>query len=223
MYLTRMPLNTALQTTKRALAAPNLFHGAVEAAFPGERKRNLWRVDHLAGESYLLVLSEDKPDLTMAAKQFGNAEDSVAWETKDYMPLLERIKEGDVWQFRLVANPVRSCMGEQEASGERQERGSVRAHTSLKYQKEWLIKRSEKHGFSLEEDSFSVVHSQWYVFYKGKNRREKVSLFAATYEGYLKVQDKELFRQTLLCGLGRGKAYGLGMLTIANQKGVNRD
>ncbi|MCI5956432.1 MAG: type I-E CRISPR-associated protein Cas6/Cse3/CasE [Clostridiales bacterium] len=41
-----------------------------------------------------------------------------------------------------------------------------------------------------------------------------VSLQAATFEGLLTVTDAERFRRTLTEGVGRGKAYGLGLLTI---------
>jgi hypothetical protein len=32
----------------RALDMPKLLHGAVESSFPGERQRNLWRIDWLS-------------------------------------------------------------------------------------------------------------------------------------------------------------------------------
>ena len=37
MYLSRMELNIKERNTMRALVAPNLFHGAIEYAFPGPR------------------------------------------------------------------------------------------------------------------------------------------------------------------------------------------
>ena len=37
---------------------------------------------------------------------------------------------------------------------------------------------------------------------------------AGTYEGVLTVTDEELFKAALVQGIGREKAYGLGMLTI---------
>lgn len=213
MYLTRMTLNTKSRSTMRAMASPNLFHGAIETAFAGERQRNLWRIDRLGENSYLLLLSREKPDLTAAVRQFGDAAKAPGWETKEYAPLLERVQNGSVWHFRLTANPVRSYMEREEGKAV-PERGTVKAHTSLRFQKEWLMQRAEKNGFSLQEEEYSVVHSQWYVFRKGNAHKEKVSLFAATYEGVLRVENEELFREVLINGIGRGKAYGLGMLTI---------
>ena len=86
-----------------ALANPQRFHGAVEQAFPGERRRRLWRLDPLGGKLYLMILSEDAPDLSGIEEQFGSGEPG---ETKSYDPLLERILPDSVWRFRLTANPT---------------------------------------------------------------------------------------------------------------------
>jgi len=211
MYLTRMQLDTTRRNTMKALTAPNLIHGAVESAFPGERKRNLWRIDYLNGKCYLLVLSQEIPDLSAVLQQFGAETASPAWETKEYGPFLERIQAGSVWRFRLVANPTKSCARGDESE---KRRGVVHAQITPRYQEDWLQSRADKHGFTLEQDSFMVTHSKWYVFNKDGNQKNKVTLLAVAYEGILTVTVPELFRQTLVSGIGRGKAYGLGLMTI---------
>ena len=47
MYLSRVELDPTRRSTMTALAAPQKFHGAVESAFSGERRRRLWRLDRL--------------------------------------------------------------------------------------------------------------------------------------------------------------------------------
>ena len=37
----------------------------------------------------------------------------------------------------------------------------------------------------------------------------------AQFDGVLRITDVELFRKSLLSGMGRGKAYGMGLLTLA--------
>lgn len=206
MYLTRMQLDQTSRDTMRALRMPNLFHGAIESSMPGPRVRNLWRIDRLHGEYYLMLLSPEQPDLSSAVRQFGLEE--LGWETRDYAPLLARIQEGSIWQFRLVANPTRSCPAGQG------KRGAVHAHASTAYQEQWLLERAEKHGFSLEPDDFRVVSSKWHQFYKGGDSRRRVSLLAVTFEGKLVVTDAAMFREALVQGIGRGKAYGMGMMTV---------
>ena len=204
MYLSRVELDERRRATMRALAAPQKLHGAVESAFPGGRRRRLWRLDRLNGRLYLRLLSEDRPCLAALAQQFG-AEGSGP-ETRDYTPLLERIAPGGLWQFRLTANPTHSCP--QPGA-----RGRVAAHCTADYQCKWLLDRAEKHGFVLTPGSFTVTNSRWLRFAKEGGRRP-VSLLAVTYEGVLEVADPDLFRQTLTQGLGRGKAYGMGLLTV---------
>jgi CRISPR system Cascade subunit CasE len=205
MYMTRIPLDSSNRETMRALYAPNRFHGAVESAFSGERKRRLWRIDRLNGQLYLLLISEEQPDTELLLAQFGSG--TQAAQCKCYDDFLNRIASGRQYHFRLTANPTKAIRNENG------ERGTVAAHITAGFQKEWLLKQSEKHGFALDEDAFNVVQNKWHKFRKGSTKHS-VSLFSVTYEGILTVADAELFRTVLTHGIGRGKAYGMGMLTV---------
>ena len=154
---------------------------------------------------YLLLLSEDVPELSGVVEQFGTG---AAAETRSYDPLLQRVEPGSSWQFRLTANPTKCCKDPKAPA----ERGTVAAHCSTKYQKQWLLDRAAKHGFALREEEFTVTRVQWQHFAKHGTR--PVSLLAVTYEGVLQVTDPEAFRNLLCQGMGRGKAYGLGLLTV---------
>ena len=185
MYLTRMELNTKNMDTIRLLGSQEKIHGLVESGFSGERKRNLWRLEYLGDRLYLLILSPDRPDLSIGVRRYGFPDDENAYQTKDYTPLLERVK--------------------------------VKAHCSLKYQEEWLLDRAQKHGFELLPENFQIVERDWHIFRKGKEQgKNKVSIKGVTYEGILKVCDEEKFKELLVAGIGRGKAYGMGLLTIVH-------
>ena len=41
-----------------------------------------------------------------------------------------------------------------------------------------------------------------------------MKILSVTYEGTLEVTDVERFKKALTEGIGRGKAYGMGMMTI---------
>lgn len=207
MYLTRLALDTTRRETMRALYAPNLLHGAIESAFPGGRARRLWRIDQLRGATYLMLLSEDAPDLTGVQRQFGF--DNQPWQTKDYQPLLSRIQPGSRWQFRLVCNPTRSIPTDVPG-----QRGRVEAICVIPRQREWLMAQGEKHGFRVEADSFDVKASEWRKFKKGRENGREVTLLQATFEGVLTVTDREAFLDVLQNGLGRGRAYGMGLMTV---------
>ena len=204
MYLSRIKLDTSRTGTMRGLASPSVFHGAIECA-DKERTRKLWRVDTLYGEQILLVISEDRIDLTSVAEQFGY---DSSYESKIYDGLLERITNGSRWHFRLKANPTIQKYDENKG------RGRVLAHITTEYQGEWLKKQAEKNGFSLKDEEWLVTGSRWYVFRKNRSMRDKVKMLAAVYEGVLTVTDAEAFRNALIKGIGREKAFGMGMLTV---------
>ena len=212
MYLTQMLLDQHSCRTLAALAAPCKFHGAIESAFPGPRQRCLWRVDSRGGQKFLLLLSEERPDLTDAAAQFAFQGDG--WQTRDYSPLLDRVTPGSRWQFRLCANPTYSV-----PAGPGQ-RGRVCAHTTVEHQLRWLMEQSEKHGFVLEPGGFTVTGTRWHRFRKG-GRGSNVTFLAVTYDGILEVRDPALFREALCRGIGPGKAYGAGLLTVVRAGGAH--
>ena len=199
MYLSRAELDPT------RLISPQKFHGAVENAFAGARRRRLWRLDQLGEKLYLLLLSEERPDLSGVVEQFGTG---AAPESRNYDPLLARITPGSRWQFRLAANPTKSCKDAQKPAA----RGTVAAHCTTQYQKQWLLERAAKHGFAVSEGSFAVTRKQTYHF--KKNGTRPITLLAVTYEGILQVTDPEAFKALLCEGVGRGKAYGLGLMTI---------
>lgn len=198
-----------------ALTSPQKLHAAVESSFPPSEKvgRNLWRIDRLGSVLYLLVLSGEKPDFSHIVDQFGWPAAEQNWETKKYTQLLEQIETGQKWRFRLRANPVHSV--KQDGDSHAQEpakRGKVYAHVTVKQQEQWLLERAAKHGFNLQEGSFRVVQQEVRQFMR---QCKPVTLGIATFEGILEVSDVSLFRYALTYGIGRAKAYGCGLLTIA--------
>ncbi len=216
MYLSRVELDVTRRSTMMMLTAPQKMHGTVESCFCGERNRKLWRIDKLGEKLYLLLLSEDKPDLVHVIDQFGTGKLA---ESKDYEQLLQRIQPGSRWQFRLTVNPTRSKMRLNEDEMAPRKRGKVQACSIISDQKKWLQERAEPHGFSLEEGSFDVTNSHWIRFKKGKESRT-VSLLSVTYEGVLQITDAEKFCQLLTGGIGRGKAYGLGLMTVMSAERI---
>lgn len=207
MYLTRAKLDIYKRETQLALSASGRFHGAIERAFEQKQNRNLWRIDKLRGEYYILILSEEVPNLKDFMEQFGDSKSPA--ETKEYDVLLNKIMDHSVWHFRMVANPTHSV---KTKSG----RGKVMAHVTPEHQMEWLKTKAAANGFELVDDNCFVLANEWKNFYK--NAREKdmrVRLMLVAFEGILRVTDVDAFRNALISGIGRGKAYGAGMLTIS--------
>ncbi len=205
MYMSRIRLDPSRRETMQALSAPQRFHGAIEKAWPGDRLRNLWRLDWYGDACDLLIVSSEALDLSGVAGQFGFG--PTQWERKDYAPFLSRLKAGSRWQFRLCANPVVA-----RAAGE--ERSTIKAFCREEEQVEWLLARAEKHGFSLEKKDACVLGDRWLIFSKGGSG-PRVRIRQVTFGGVLTVTNADAFRQLLCEGIGKGKAYGCGMMTIA--------
>ena len=206
MYLSRVELDTSKKQTQVALVSPNKFHGSIENAFDyakENRTRNLWRIDKLNGKMYLLLVSKDKPDLTNFARQFGKK--LLSYETKEYGRFIDKLSNETVWQFRLIANPTK-CVKKEKGRGKRV------AHITPEHQTQWLIKQAQKYGFHVDEKRVQVKESKWLMF--NKQGKHMVRALAVTYEGKLEITDVDKFRIALVDGIGREKAYGMGLLTI---------
>ncbi|GLU49937.1 type I-E CRISPR-associated protein Cas6/Cse3/CasE [Nocardiopsis ansamitocini] len=233
MHLTRFRLNTLRQGARRLLSSPQAMHAAVMGSFAAilpsdtDAPRVLWRVDRNArAEVFLYVVGPDRPDLTHLVEQAGWPTSSEpGWDTHDYAPFLSRLAKGDTWAFRLTANPVHSI---RRADGEPTKRT---AHVTPRHQMGWLLQRQDTSGFRVVEkpaharrlpegDEYElIVHDRRSAAFgkteRQTGRRNRVPLTTATFDGRLEVTDPDALRTVLTTGLGRAKAYGCGLMTLA--------
>jgi CRISPR-associated protein Cas6/Cse3/CasE, subtype I-E/ECOLI len=194
MYLTQININPDLNSARRALSSPQIMHAIIEKCFE-ESQRNLWSLD----DNKLLIVSTAQPTNREAAEQLGGLP-----QTKSYAPYLESIADGDIYRFRLRANPVHSVKVKQG------ERGKVLAHVTIEQQENWLRIKAENLGFELGE--FAVTSSEFVQFNKAGGQR--VTLKLATYDGFLTVTNRDALTAAMTDGIGRAKAYGAGLLTM---------
>ncbi|MDF7668689.1 type I-E CRISPR-associated protein Cas6/Cse3/CasE [Lactobacillus sp. ESL0703] len=207
MYLSRVQIDVDNRQKIKDLTQLSAFHNWVEQSFPdeisaGERLRHLWRLDRLSGNLYLLVLSENQPDRNKLSR-YGVADTVII---KDYDNFLSKIEQGQMMQFRLTANP----------SYRPKDQNKIFPHVTVAQQTKWLADRAEKSGFRVkytaDEQSFDIVSRDWPLLsYRGGRR---VRLSRVTFEGTLQVVDVKLFKKTLINGLGREKAFGMGLMTV---------
>lgn len=232
MYLTRFRIHTARIGARRLLASPQALHAAVMASFPvdpahdGSGARVLWRLDRNAKHAIVLyVVSPTRPDLTHLVEQAGWPTAEDGWRTYNYQSFLDRLSAGDTWAFRLTANPVHSI---RRKEGEPTKRT---AHVTTRHQIGWLVKHQHRCGFQVlerpacqrllpegDEYDVDVRDRRELSFAKAAGaggRQNKVTLATATFDGRLRVTDPEALRRTLTAGLGKAKAYGCGLMTLA--------
>lgn len=226
MYLTRFRVNTARLGARRLLASPQALHAAVMSSFADPPRNNddgprvLWRLDRKSpADTYLCIVSPGKPDLTHVVEQAGWPT-TGGWETYDYQPLLSRLRAKDRLAFRLTANPVHSVRTKDG------EPTKPTAHVTARYQLNWLLKYQQAAGFSVVErrsvppegtelERYDVILHNRQKHKFTKNGSNTVTLVTVTFDGRLEITDADAFRRTLTQGMGRGKAYGCGLMTLA--------
>ncbi|AND79548.1 type I-E CRISPR-associated protein Cas6/Cse3/CasE [Streptococcus pantholopis] len=209
MYISRVEIDRNNRRKIKDLKNIESYHGWVEQSFPDEikqeiRTRKLWRIDQLQGKQYLIIVSQEKPNLKRLEK-YGVANSA---QTKMYDHFLNSLKEGERMRFRLVLNPVIS----RTSKDNNHKRGVLMPHVTIEHQMEYLLNRSEKNGFTLREDDFSIVERGYEIF--NKTNSKSIRLIKVVYEGILTVNDVELFKKALTEGVGKKKAYGFGMMTV---------
>ena len=215
MYLSRVKIDYYNLKSIKELNHLGAYHSWVEDSFPEEREkpknertRKLWRVDELRGEYYLIVLSEKKPDFEKLEK-YGVKNTA---ESKNYERLLDSIKPGMRARFKIELNTVYS----NAKNAEKGKRGRV---VPVPHEKlgEFFLDRTEKNGFLVNKNELAITNIGKKLFRRKKEGGEKetrVNLVSVTFEGILTVTDEKRFRETLVMGIGRKKAYGFGLLTI---------
>lgn len=179
----------------------------------------LFRIDpQPGGRAVILVQSAVRPDWDYA---FHNARYLLAAppEVKSFDPSFTK---GQRIRFRLAANPTKkiatikkeerqNCTEEElkEKIGRHGKRVPVRDDQLF----DWLARKAERSGFSINRDSTAVQTS--YIYMKKSHENDGSRLRSVRYEGILEVIDADNFRNTLLRGIGSGKAFGFGLLSVA--------
>jgi CRISPR system Cascade subunit CasE len=195
----------------------------------------LFRIDpRPPGRVVILVQSAMEPDWNYA---FHNARHLLAGppQVKSFQP---RFTKGQRLRFRLVANPTRKIDTKSGPDG--QKRNGIRipvpsaseiADWRLKNPAkdarifidfrlfEWLACRAEEKGFIVEEEPTTIHPGYIYVNKKKKPDDKGQRLRTVRYDGILQVIDPDGLRKTVIQGLGPGKAYGLGLLSLAPAAG----
>lgn len=217
MYLTQMPLNPERRSTRDMLSSPQRMHAAVLSAFvPGTvaAGRILWRLDRPERHRLdLYVVSPTQPSLEAMSDQAGWPNQPV-WRTADYGPFLSRLDQGQRWVFRLRANPIKNVRTTPD------QRGHRTALSRPDQQVEWLVERGERLGFSLVNGEHGpnvrvLEQARDRFARRSGGERRTVTISAAVFEGVLEVRDADRLREALTSGVGAGKGYGCGLMTLA--------
>lgn len=234
-YLSRLILNLRSTYARQDIADVHQLHRTIMRAFPAAPDPDmarqhfgvLFRAEALAEQPLamrVLVQSRHLPNwshlpldyLAPAPDERGNP--AVRSLDAEY----EQIAVGMTLRFLLRANPTRRISQSNRAQGE-QWRGKRVELRDDRDRLEWLERKAKAGGFALlsvatrpDLPDTRVSPQPNAIGYRRRDaERAKLTFGAVVFEGLLEVRDLARFRETLLDGIGSGKAYGFGLLSIA--------
>ncbi len=208
MYLSKLTLNPRNRLARPDTANPYKMHQTLSRILEPE-KNYLWRLE----DTILLVQSESKPDWGQLEPGYlAQASESKVFDLHDFA--LDR-----KYRFRLHANPT---ISKSIPQAERELRKSGKPKTGkreglyeLEDQTAWLKRQASRSGFELLD--FMVSNSDsWRI--KKDNNSPPMTLAIAEFDGHLRITNLETFQTCVQTGLGHGKAFGLGLLSLARTR-----
>lgn len=199
MFLTRMALDVNRAETARLLEDRAAMGCVVASAFAYGAKTALWRIDELSYRTWLVILSQIRPDLEAIHQRYGYLGVFPSWDTIDYDDQLDDIHDGTAWRFELCAAPVGL------APNRRAE------WAAEEYLDAWLRQQGESRGFRVQ--AARCLGAEWHPV--GEKQ-----LLLARWSGRLVVTEEELFLWANTTGIGGARELGAGLMTISGRGNV---
>ena len=230
LFLSRLWLNPKSRLVRRDLGDCHALHRSAMKAFPVTDKPAreefgvLYRLeaDERRNRLVLLVQSYVAPNWAqLPVDRNGQPYCLAAPESKRVEDSFLALRSGRRLLFRLRANPT-YCKSSGKQSGRR---GKPLAVFGEENQLAWLQRQGTVGGFRVESarvwpdisssDKRAPNSSVgWQQGHKDAGGNP-LTFGAGVFEGELVITDDALFQAALRNGIGRGKAYGFGLLSLA--------
>lgn len=177
----------AIQSLK--ITDPYTIHKFVYSLFPGNQRQFLYydQGGDLRFKRILLV-SQEQP----LVPEIGKIESKFIPDSFLAHPR---------YAFQVLLNPVEQLSGSNRKI-------PVVAKEALRT---WFARRQESWGFTTDTEVLEIFNLGVQVFRKNEM---DVTLNMAEFRGVLEVSDRECFIHSFTNGIGRGKAFGFGLLQL---------
>jgi len=113
---------------------------------------------------------------------------------------------GQLLQFRLKANPSKRDNQTRKLIGMFHEADQL----------EWLSRQGDRNGFEIQ--GVDVIQTP-NIFGRKGEEKAPIRLATVLYQGVLRVKDVDRLVAALQQGIGRGRSYGCGLLSVAKFRG----
>jgi len=208
MYLTRLILNPRNRRVQKEIADPYQMHRSIMRAFPDdlvtEKERALFRIDAPRGRPpSLLVQSLGRPDWSWLAEDGARGYLLATDEPNPWVKEFAlEVKPGQVLAFRLRGNPTVKRGGKRLGLYREEE------------QVAWLGRKAEQGGFRVLSATTSAEKLVGGVVHR-ESRKDHLQLLSVQFDGLMQVIDADCLRRAVQKGIGSGKGFGFGMLSLA--------
>ena len=212
MFLTRVELPLAQRSVQRLLSNPYAMHQWIMSALPHPADRVLFRLEPLTVNARVgMILLQTKHEPKWPADGIPSGSRLT---TKRIENAFQSLSDGQHLRFRMRANPTNKQKREGKDQGRRCP--LIREEDQLK----WLMRKGEQCGFQLLENPTGkipacVIRDEKEILARKPTSAHPLTFRSVLFEGTLTVTDTEKFRQTLAAGIGSGKAFGFGLLSVA--------
>ena len=163
------------------------IHKIVYSLFPGNRREFLFLDKGVKNQSkQILIVSQNQPE-----------KPSVGCIETKIIP--SELLNKEVYAFEIKLNPVLRVDSEERP---------IKTKPEIV---EWFMRHQISWGFEADRSRFEIVEQGMQSF---KRRGVKIVHNLAVCRGILRVVDRTKFIQSFQNGIGRGKAFGFGLLQI---------
>ncbi|MFC5186059.1 type I-E CRISPR-associated protein Cas6/Cse3/CasE [Actinomadura harenae] len=166
---------------------------------PRQRAAVLFRLDEAPTGFSILAQSALKPDVNQLPADYGTA------LVKPLTPLLGHLSRGVNVHYRITANATRK-LGKNTTAGRPKEVVPLLGAEA----DQWWVRQAESIGLALH-----TVHSSQLANATGRHRHGRLTHARTRFDGTATVTDPAILIHHVQSGIGRAKAFGCGLLTLA--------
>ncbi len=204
LYLARIRMNARNREARRDLRDVGELHRRVMSMFPDVSNEDartsmgiLHRLDIIDDRPVLLVQASVQPDFDKLPEGYGDT------ALTSMTPLIEILKEGLAVRYRIVANATK-----RPKSGPMRGR---RIALGVEDARKWWERQASEAGLLLADRPTLVSETLTGT----SSKKSKLTLRPWRIDGIASVGDVGKLTTALRVGMGRGRAYGCGMLSVA--------
>ncbi|MDQ1029472.1 CRISPR system Cascade subunit CasE [Streptomyces umbrinus] len=215
VWLTHITPNPRSQDARRDMAGHEVamnLHRRLMSLYPADAGSHsrarfgvLFRIDDTPIGPHILLQSTHQPDLTRLPDDYGTT------QSRPLDTLLDALKPGLTIHYRCAASPVRKPGA------------TTRALYNLPpvvpltgaHADEWWTRQADTAGLkplTLRSRPLDTVHA---TRTPAAGTPQHIRHARTRFDGSATVTDPDILRQKITEGIGRGKAYGCGLLSVA--------